>query len=74
MHTIRQWMSLTRSSTMRGLAWRLLGLVATAFAVPATAAQPWPDSSFTYIADSQLLPEESRNCLPGLHLSSRLFG
>ena len=67
MHTIHQWMSLTPSSTIRGLAWRLLGLVATAFAMPATAAQPWPDSSFTYIADSQLLPDV-------LVRFSRIFG
>lgn len=57
MHNLRQWMSLTVTLTMRGLAWRLLGVIVTAFAIPATAAQPWPDSSFTYIADSQLLPE-----------------
>lgn len=57
MRTFRQRTALTVSLTMRGLAWRLLGLVASAFALPATAAQPWPDSSFTYIADSQLLPE-----------------
>jgi hypothetical protein len=70
MRTFRQRTALTVSLTMRGLAWRLLGLVASAFALPATAAQPWPDSSFTYIADSQLLPEESRNCQPGLRLSN----
>ncbi len=67
MRSIRQRVSLTVSLTMRGLAWRWLGLVASAFALPATAAQPWPDSSFTYIADSQLLPEV-------LVRFSRIFG
>ena len=67
MHNLRQWMSPTVTLTMRGLAWRLLGLVVAAFPIPATAAQPWSDSSFTYIADSQLLPEV-------LVRFSRIFG
>ncbi|SMP44936.1 type III secretion system outer membrane ring subunit SctC [Noviherbaspirillum suwonense] len=53
----RKWLSRTLSPVGSRLALRLAVLAALLAGMPAAAVSPLPDASFTYMADSHLLPD-----------------